>query len=141
MSWAIPLLSKVRTGPDCWEWLGAKDQDGYGAHYVRGLGQRRAHRLVYELLVAPIPAGLQLDHLCRNRGCVNPAHLEPVTTRVNLLRGDTHAARNAAKTACIHGHPFDEDNTHVRRRGHRECRTCIRERARAYRARQKDAAA
>lgn len=88
-----------------------------------------AHRVVYEHELGPIPAGLTLDHLCRVRSCVNPAHLEPVTIGVNVLRGNTFAARQVALTACPAGHPYDVTNTYVRqgeRRGERECRTCRR---------------
>ena len=82
-----------------------------------------AHRMIYELLVGPIPDGLEIDHLCRNRGCVNPGHMEPVTHRENLMRGDTVAAANPAKTHCIRGHPYDDENTY-RYGSHRYCRAC-----------------
>lgn len=87
---------------------------------------------------------MQLDHLCRNRGCINPDHLEPVTCRENLLRGQTFQARNAAKTHCPHGHGYDEGNTRFNKDGSRACRSCERKRARKYmalrRARMKAAA-
>lgn len=116
----------------CWEWTGTRNKKGYGkyAHHL-------AHRLVYEEEVGPIPAGLELDHLCRSPACVNPAHLEPVSHRENLLRGDTIAARNAAKTHCVRGHPFDDRNTRTRPDGSRECRTCGAEGARARYRRKK----
>jgi len=117
--------SKVerRNPNECWPWLGAKGKEGYGRVHR---GDRRmvlAHRVAYELAVGPVPHGLELDHVkargCTRRDCVNPAHLEPVTRRVNLLRGDTITASNAAKTVCKRGHTFD----HVRQ-GKRYCSTC-----------------
>jgi hypothetical protein len=88
----------------------------------------RAYRITYETLVGPVPNGLELDHLCRVRACVNPGHLEPVTHRVNTLRGETVAARNARATHCPAGHPYDEVNTYADRLGRRSCRECCRRR-------------
>jgi hypothetical protein len=114
-----------RRGPDeCWPWLGTHATNGYGRAWIDHRRRAPAHRIAYELVRDPIPAGLSLDHLCRNRDCVNPAHLEPVTNRENVLRGVGHTAVNAAKTACKRGHPFDEANTY-RAKGHRYCRTCM----------------
>lgn len=85
----------------------------------------QAHRYTYTLLVGEIPSGLELDHLCRVRNCVNPDHLEPVTRRENLLRSTSFVARKAKQTHCVNGHLFDEANTYVRPdRGTRECRAC-----------------
>lgn len=109
----------------CWLWTAALDDGGYGVFGVTSSCTRKAHRFAYENLVGPIPAGLQLDHLCRVRNCVNPDHLEPVTPRVNVLRGVGPTAKNAAKTHCIHGHPFDAKNTYTDPRGRRDCRKCI----------------
>lgn len=124
--------SKVDATGDCWEWMGSRHL-GYGqwhtprpAHLVV-----LAHRHVYELLVGPIPDGLQVDHLCRNRACVNPDHIELVTHRVNTLRGTSPAALNARKTRCIRGHGFTPENTEYRRSGERRCRTCRRAAVRA----------
>lgn len=106
----------------CWLWLGALDPDGYGSLHVEDRKQR-AHRVSFEIFRGGIPAGRQIDHLCRVRCCVNPDHLEPVTCKENLLRGDTLNARNATKTHCKRGHIFDEANTIKVPHG-RECRTC-----------------
>ena len=118
---------------NCWEWLGSRNPDGYGTISIDNRISY-AHRIVYEMEVGAIPEDLELDHLCRNRACVNPEHLEPVTQRVNTLRGEGFAAINARKTHCIHGHPFDEKNTYITSAGHRLCRTCNRERARKRQA-------
>src|SRR5215831_2038423 len=86
------LADKIMVGDDCWEWTAGKDRDGYGQLHVsrpEGDSSARAHRVVYELLVGPIPEGLTLDHLCRNRGCVKPSHLDPVTVGDNIRRGET----------------------------------------------------
>lgn len=116
----------------CWEWTVATVY-GYGRFGIAGRAMS-AHRVAYELLVGPIPEGLQLDHLCRNPACVNPGHLEPVTGRENVLRGDTFAARQAAITHCPAGHEYDEANTRVDAKRCRHCRACQRERAREIRA-------
>ena len=113
-------------GP-CWLWTASQSGNGYGQFYYSGrIG--KAHRFAYEALAEPIPAGLDLDHLCRIRHCVNPAHLEPVTRRENILRGETLPSANARKVACSKGHPYDEKNTRVTKRGYRRCRICEDER-------------
>lgn len=133
-----PLLARYRVVGDCWEWTGEIDKDGYGRGWVPELGRiRLAHRLLYEAHRGPIPAGLQLDHVCRNRRCVNPDHLEPVTQQENIRRSDGVQAINARKTACHNGHPFDEANTYVCPRGRRECRICRTAASRAYYERKK----
>lgn len=118
------FLSKVQKTETCWLWIGAKTRDGYGQLRV-GPMARYAHRVAYELLVGPIPSGLVLDHLCRTPSCVNPAHLEPVPQRTNVLRGVSPAAQQARQTECrLMGHPLDEANTIRNRDGKRRCRTC-----------------
>ena len=118
----VPAEVLDRVSIDCWIWTGTILDNGYGQ--VRLDGRRwLVHRLFYESFIGPIPEGMQLDHLCRVRACVNPNHLEPVTGRENLMRGRTKAAMNATKTHCIHGHPFNEANTY-RWRGGRGCRIC-----------------
>lgn len=123
---------KVEKTSSCWLWTAART-DGYGR-----LGNEYAHRVAYRMLVGPIPLGLQLDHLCRVRHCVNPAHLEPVTQRENVLRGETIVARNAVKTHCPHGHPLSGHNLRLFN-GHRSCKLCNASSARRYRARKIDA--
>jgi len=113
-------------------------RDGY-VSLTRGGGYFYAHRYVYEQEVGPIPDGLTLDHLCRNRACVNPDHLEPVTMRVNTLRGETITARNAAKTRCDKGHEFTPENT-MRKPDGRRCRVCQRASEARYYERNKEAA-
>ena len=117
-------------GP-CWRWVGSKG--GSKSRYIRfTLGGRYgkavlAHRFSYGLANGPIPDGLTIDHLCRNTQCVNPDHLEAVTMGVNVLRGNTITAENAAKTHCNRGHEFTEENTRIEGKGLRRCRTCRRE--------------
>jgi hypothetical protein len=98
------FTDKISVTDDCWEWTGTKERMGYGQmRYQRRMAM--AHRVAYMLFVGPIPEGMELDHLCRNRGCVNPDHLEPVDHRTNILRGVSPSAADARKTHCINGHP------------------------------------
>jgi hypothetical protein len=113
----------------CWPWAGARAGTGYGTVQWEGRS-RPAHRVLYEYFIGEIPEGLDLDHLCRVRHCVNPWHLDPVTRQVNIVRGDKPGI-NAGKTHCPQGHAYDEANT-IRYRGSRFCRACKRERAREY---------
>jgi hypothetical protein len=130
-------------GP-CWLWTGAISK-GYGRFGItiafKSYRMLQAHRWAYEYWIGLIPAGLELDHLCRVRACVNPNHLEPVTTRINLLRGRGISARNAAKTHCPEGHSYIPINTFLQR-GRKEslgrvCLTCRRERDRRRRAKKR----
>lgn len=120
-----------KTSNGCWQWTGLLTKAGYGAMFARG--EHGAHRVSWLLHRGPIPTGLQLDHLCRNRACVNPDHMEPVTVRENVLRGEGPAARHARQTTCLHGHLFDEANTYPYRGG-RRCRQCGRDAAAKKRA-------
>jgi hypothetical protein len=125
------FLDKVYKRDDCWLWIAKCNNRGYG---MFGLDRRMqtAHRVAYELWVGPIPDGLEIDHLCGVRHCVNPAHLEAVTHRENLLRGSGFAAINAAKTHCPRGHEYTPENTYTNPNpnGGRICRTCKRARDR-----------
>lgn len=109
----------------CWEWTGKICYYGYGIFYQSPPDKRlRAHRYSYELHKGPINKGLHIDHLCRNRKCVNPNHLEAVTRKENILRGNAPSALNARKTHCLRGHPYLGKNLVVAKRG-RLCRICL----------------
>jgi hypothetical protein len=111
----------------CWLWVGATSR-GYAIRVDRNRpGTKKVHRQVYEDLVGRVPEGLDLDHLCRVRCCVNPAHLEPVTRSENVRRG-AGPSLNSSKTHCPKGHPYEEANVY-RYRGRRYCRQCHREKA------------
>lgn len=120
--------SKVRITPGCWEWIGGRG-DGYGCFWYRKK-PGKAYRYSYEIHKGPIPPGLEIDHLCRNRACVNPDHLEAVTTVVNVMRGEGFSAKNKRKTRCPKGHEYTPENTIIlkplKRGGgpRRECATC-----------------
>jgi len=132
------VVEKIRltVGPlpdRCWEWAGARDKDGYGRIRI-GCQNRKASRFVYETLCGPIPETLELDHLCRNRSCVNPSHLEPVPHEVNVARGNA-GQYLSLRTHCSKGHPYDSANTYVYANGTRGCLKCRRERCREWRRR------
>jgi hypothetical protein len=117
------LRQVVEDPGGCWLWLGAKDPRGYGRFSFHGR-KWLAHRFAYEALVGWVPAGLELDHLCKNKSCVNPAHLEAVTSYENKRR-----AGIVDKTHCKHGHAFTPENTYVdAKRRRRVCRSCGRRR-------------
>lgn len=133
------LEGKFTVGDGCWEWTGdCNTKGGYGRIYLDGR-YRSAHRVVYELLVAPIPDGFFIDHKCRQHACVNPAHLRVVDPRTNSLENSVGVgALNAGKTHCSQGHPYDEANTYRSGDG-RRCRLCdtMRKRRVTNRAEQK----
>lgn len=133
--WLERMTAKVEVDANgCWLWLGKKDiGTGYGRVRFRG-AQIGAHRRMYELVNGPIPAGLQIDHLCRVRLCINPVHLEAVTPRENTMRSTAVTKKNAQKTACPQGHPYNDHNTYRRPDGGRDCRICQSRRSRAYKA-------
>ncbi len=121
------FLAKVKIIPSgCWDYMGTKGNNGYGCLWHDG-HSTFAHRFAYQLFVGPIPEGLEIDHLCRNRKCVNPDHLETVTKKENLLRGIGFGAINARKTHCPNGHAYDTSNTRYDYRGYRYCRACSRQ--------------
>ena len=125
-------------GP-CWLWCAQKLTSGYGRFTVSTGKQVVAHRMAYELVRGAIPDGLELDHLCKNEPCVNPSHLEPVTSRVNILRSDNPPSLNARKTHCKNGHEYTTENI-IQRKGRfsgRICRTCERLRCKLKSRRQR----
>jgi len=121
------LENKFTVDDGCWLWHASMDHGGYG-RIRRDRRNLLAHRVVYELLVGPIPEGKHLDHLCRVRNCVRPDHLEAVDNRTNILRGEGVTALNARKTHCKRGHEFNDSNTYVIPSG-RACRRCAIDRA------------
>lgn len=131
---------KVDKTSTCWLWTGGVST-GYGFFNVAGSADKGyAHRYAYEWLVGPIPDGMQLDHLCRNTRCVNPAHLEPVEPGENYRRGNGFGGINSRKTHCPHGHAYDAPNTYVDARGQRHCRKCRVRRGMEYKRRKRAAA-
>ena len=115
------------TDYDCIVWPGRLSPEGYAR-----VGPKYVHTMIYEANVGPIPEGHEPDHLCRVRACIQPKHLEAVPKRENIRRGESPSGKNARKTHCHNGHPFDDLNTRWRkdRPGTRECRRCQADRQR-----------
>ena len=135
------FLSKIEISESgCWDWTAGVFSAGYA---LLSMGDRPnhptyAHRFAYRVFIGEIPEGLQLDHLCRNRKCVNPDHLEAVTGRENVLRGTGPTAQLARKTHCPKGHPYTDSNTYIHPPRSRNCRICRREQSAIYRARKRE---
>ena len=124
----------------CWLWLGGTVSNGYGKVGVRVNNKqhtRVAHLVIYEHLVGKVPNGLELDHKCRTKLCVNPDHLEPVTHLENQRRGTSPVAVAMAKTHCVRGHELSGENLYMTPDGRRQCRVCICVRAKRWRNRQR----
>jgi hypothetical protein len=131
--------AKVDKSGECWVWTAGRDIYGYGKFFDERRRSVGAHRFAYRATIGEPAPGLVLDHLCRNRACVNPSHLEPVTQRTNVLRSPAPPAKNAVKTHCDSGHEFTTENTYVMPGG-RGCRECRRAAWRRWNARRKQKA-
>ncbi len=131
----MEFLRKVNRTDECWEWMGAKSGNGYGMFYVSGKLEH-AHRVAFKLFVGPLERDMHIHHRCNHRYCVNPDHLTALSQADHNLIGDVISARNARKTHCPKGHPYDADNTMIEQlpngRTGRKCRACGRERANRY---------
>lgn len=125
--------SKVDKTGECWIWTAYRNKGGYGT-YRDGRTMSLAHRVSYRAVRGDVPEGKELDHLCRNRSCVRPDHLEPVSRRENIARGESHVSAQMKTTTCGKGHPFDSENSYVDGRGKRVCRTCVRDKVRGQRS-------
>lgn len=137
--WRKVSIPKDET--QCWEWVGGKISAGYGAFHPEKNKTILAHRWSYEQAKGKIPDGLHIDHLCRNRSCVNPDHLEAVTNQENLSRGYGYRLRNGMSDSCKRGHKYTPENTYrnPNRDSDIRCRECarIRDKKRVPRNRKK----
>lgn len=128
------FMQKIKVNGSCWEWTSTVTHRGYGMVTLKNKGQL-AHRASFEHFNGPIPEGFHIDHLCRNKLCVNPKHLEAVTPKENILRGIGMAAQNKRKTHCVRGHEFNEQNSYKNKNDGRICRVCKRIASAAYKKR------
>lgn len=114
-------------GP-CWVWVAGRTAQGYGLFHPSKTQSVLAHRWAYQQAGNEIPEGMVLDHLCRNRRCVNPLHLEPVTDQENLRRGAGYGLRNGMRRSCVNGHSYTPENSYYSPAGELRCRQCARDR-------------
>ena len=121
----VSFLNKISFSDNCWLWNGFIHPKGYGRFRFNDKKMGQAHRFSYELFIGKIDPELEIDHLCRNRICVNPGHLEQVSHKENVLRGEGLAAKNHKKIYCYNGHMYDQVNTHFTKDGKRRCRKCL----------------
>jgi hypothetical protein len=134
----LVFWSRVEKQGECLIWTRYCNEKGY-PYFYDGKRMRRAHIVAYELMIGSVPEGLELDHLCRVRHCVNPDHLEAVTHRVNMLRSESPQLTgiiNRSKTHCNYGHPFSGDNLYILKGGGRQCKICKSRRMKEYYLRQ-----
>lgn len=131
------VIQKIKFGAGCWVWKERKNQDGYGTLKFHGK-RHHAHKFIYELFFGKVPNGLELDHLCSNRPCVNPNHLEPVTHKENIGRGRT-GKYLSERTHCKNGHEYNSENTRisvaVTGTTYRQCKQCLRDGTKRWRER------
>lgn len=128
------IKEKVNKTASCWIWTGCVASNGYSKLSFESK-HTSAHRVFYKWFKGPIEDGLQIDHLCRNKLCVNPDHLEAVTPKVNTLRSENIAAKNSRRTICLKNHPLAGNNLYITPDGRRQCRMCVNFRSEVYRAR------
>lgn len=133
----LRFFNNIEETNNCWNWKGTITWEGYGHFFLHGK-EVRAHRFAYELFKGDIPNDLTIDHLCRNRSCVNPNHLEAVSHKENVLRGIGITAINAQKTHCVRGHLLDGENIYARKDGYRECFVCKKIKDKEYALKHKD---